>query len=83
MRKRIYNYLDLVEFGVKRRRPGYSFIRLFGYSPYSGTLSSKVLAEFPDERLYDEHMLMKKFWKLYPELKYMPVSGPIVTEFGG
>lgn len=26
---------------------------------------------------------MKKFWKLYPELKYMPVTGPLNTEFGG
>lgn len=83
MRKRLYNYLDLVELGWKRRKPGYSFMRLFSPSKYSGSVSSKDLAETPDERLYDEHMLMKKFWKLYPELKYMPVSGPIVTEFGG
>jgi hypothetical protein len=83
MRKRIYNYLDLVEFGVKRRKPGYAFMRMFAPSQFGGTLSSKDLAEFSDERLFDEHMLMKKFWKLYPELKYMPVSGPIVTDFGG
>ena len=83
MRKRIYNYLDLVEFGVKRRKPGYSFMRMFAPSYFGGNLGSKDLAEFPDERLFDEHLLMKKFWKLYPELKYMPVSGPIVTEFGG
>ena len=72
MRKRIYNYLDLVEFGVKRIRPGYGFMRMFAPSQFGGTLSSKDLAEVPDERLYDEHMLMKKFWKLYcvTHLKY-------------
>ena len=32
MRKRIYNYLDLVEFGVKRRKPGYAFMRMFAPS---------------------------------------------------
>jgi len=56
---------------------------MFSPHAWSGNLGRRDLAESYDGGLNDEMLLIKKFYKKYPEVKYMPISGPIWNEHGG
>lgn len=56
---------------------------MFSPHAWSGNLSKRDLAEPEDGNLHNEMELLKKFYTKYPEVKYMPVSGPINIKYGG
>jgi hypothetical protein len=50
---------------------------------FSGNLSTRDLSAEASTKLLDEILLLKKFFKRYPELKMMPATGPMLTLEGG
>lgn len=77
------NYIELVKFGVKKRIPGYSWMKLYQPGAFAGNLSTRDLQAPASEKLQEEVDLLKKFFKRYPEIKMMPFTGPTLTLKGG
>ena len=76
-------YIDLVHYGVKKRIPGYAWMKMLSPHAFAGNLSQRDLSQNASEKLQEEIDLLKKFFKRYPELKMMPVTGPTQTIKGG
>lgn len=72
-----YNYTELVHKGIKRPLPGYTFMRMFDVNKMHGNTTSLDLKNDPESDLREDYELVKKFWKRYPELRYLPVTGPL------
>lgn len=83
MKRQHLNLVDLVQYGIKNRCDSYQFIRMFSPHAWSGNLGRRDLAESYDGGLQDEMLMIRKFYKKYPEVKYMPMTGPIWHEHGG
>lgn len=83
MKRNGYHYIDLVHYGVKKRIPGYSWMKMYHPGAFGGNLSTRDLAAETSEKLRDEVLLLKKFFKRFPELKMMPTTGPTLTLEGG
>ena len=83
MKRQGYNYVDLVGYGVKKVFHGFNIIRMFSPHAFAGNLTKGDLKEAEDGGLKDTTQLLRKFYKKYPEIKYMPVSGPIEMQKGG
>ena len=78
-----YNYTELVHKGIKKPLPGYTFMRMFDVNKLHGNMTARDLTHDPTEQLRDDYELIKKFWKRYPELRYLPVTGPLKTHSNG
>lgn len=78
-----YNYTELVHKGIKKPLPGYTFMRMFDINKLHGNTTSLDLVNDPETDLKEDYELIKKFWKRYPELRYLPVTGPLKHQYGG
>ena len=56
---------------------------MFSPHAWGGNLGRRDLAENEHGNLDEEMELITKFYKKYPEIKYMPITGPIKYEHGG
>jgi hypothetical protein len=56
---------------------------MFSPHAWSGNLSKRDLGEPVDGNLHNEMELLKKFYTKYPEVKYMPLTGPLNMKYGG
>jgi len=79
MKRQHYNFLDLVQYGVKRTFPGYGIVRMYSPHAFSMNMGRNDLKNHVTENINDEMKLLQKFFSKYPELKYMPILGPITT----
>jgi hypothetical protein len=43
----------------------------------AGYMSQRGLARDGEKDLREDYELVKKFWFRYPELRYLPVTGPL------
>lgn len=48
----------------------------------AGYMSQRGLARDGEKDLRDDYELVKKFWFRYPELRYLPVTGPLKVTQG-
>ena len=56
---------------------------MFSPHAFNGNLGRRDLALEEDGGINEEMNLIKKFYNKYPEVKYMPISGPINHNYGG
>jgi hypothetical protein len=83
MKRQGLNYVDLVQHGVKRTFPGYNIVKMFSPHAFAGNLSKRELKEKEDGGVPETQQLLRKFYRRYPEIKYMPMLGPVELVAGG
>ena len=77
MHKQRYNYVELVNKGIAQRLPCHAILKMYSPHAYSGNLSQRDLEHFHKNN-WTELSLVKKFFKRFPEVKQMPITGPLV-----
>jgi hypothetical protein len=78
-----YSVIDLMAKGLKKSTPG--FMALRAHDPHintAGFMSQRALARDGEKDLKEDYELVKKFWFRYPELRYLPVTGPMKITMG-
>jgi hypothetical protein len=83
MKRQNLNVIDLIQYGVKRTFPGYGIVRMFSPNAWAMNQGRRDLKAPDDGGLPDEYQLLQKFYRKYPEIKYMPVLGPLNVKHGG
>ena len=63
--------------------PGHAYLRMFSPHAWGGNLGRRDVAQEYDGGLKSEMLLIQKFYKKYPEVKFMPLTGPLEYEHGG
>jgi hypothetical protein len=56
---------------------------MFSPHAWNGNLSKRDVGEPEDGNLPQEMELLKKFYAKYPEVRYMPLTGPFTVKYGG
>ena len=56
---------------------------MFSPHMFSANLGRRDLGNFSSEQSLSEMQLIAKFYKKYPEIKYMPLLGPLHMKHGG
>lgn len=46
-------------------------------------MSRRDLGENDDGNIHNEMELLRKFYTKYPEVKYLPLTGPLNVKYGG
>lgn len=82
MKRQNVSAVEYIAHGVRGKFRGWEFCRMFAPSAFGGNLGRRDLAHF-DGGQGEEMQLIKKFYWKFPEVKYMPISGPLKTLRGG
>lgn len=77
------NPLDMVKKKLLRPMPGYTFIRMYSIPDLQGGVGNKDLKYNISNQHSDDYKLVMKFFAKYPEVKYMPLNGPLHVAPGG
>lgn len=80
-----YTVVDSINHGIRKAFPGSQYVRMFAPNAWSGNYGRRDLKYAAEDGggLKYEYQVLKKFFQKYPEMKSMPLLGPVQNTSDG